>query len=442
MLKIMILGFISIIICATGGFCEKETKVEIIDIMPVWSGHPVGFSLFTSGQRQYVAFYDAQRQMTIGARELDSDQWQFVQLPETLGWDSHNSVTLTVDDDGRIHVAGNMHVKPLVYFRTMEPHDITTFEKLSMVGEREEKVTYPRFKRGPNNEFIFTYRDGHSGKGDQIYNIYDHETQTWKRFIDQPLLSGGDDMNAYFFGPVFGPDGYYHMCWVWRDHSGCEMNHDLSYARSADMIHWEKGNGEAIELPITIHNGDIVDPVPVRGGMINGNTRLGFDSKKRPVISYHKFDEEGNTQIYNARLEDGTWAVYQTSDWDYRWDFRGGGCIVFEVRVGRVSPAEEGKLKLGWNHKEYGAGEWILEEEDFSILSTKETKPVPKEGTPPDTEGDFPGLEVRWCGDSGRSEEPGVYYRLRWETLGPNRDKPREGELPPPSMLRLHRFEK
>ena len=49
----------------------------------------------------------------------------------------------------------------------------------------------------------------------------------------------------------------------------------------------------------------IADPVPVKAGMINGNTRIGFESKERVVISYHKFDARGNTQVYNARFEDG-----------------------------------------------------------------------------------------------------------------------------------------
>jgi hypothetical protein len=39
--------------------------------------------------------------------------------------------------------------------------------------------------------------------------------------------------------------------------------------------------------------------------------------------------------------------------------------------------------------------------------------------------------------DSGESGVPGLYYQLRWETLGANRDKPRTGPVPPPSILRL-----
>ena len=50
-------------------------EVEIrrtIDIATVWAGHPVGFHLLTHGDRQYVAFYDAERRITIGARTLEA----------------------------------------------------------------------------------------------------------------------------------------------------------------------------------------------------------------------------------------------------------------------------------------------------------------------------------------------------------------------------------
>ncbi len=410
--------------------------VDIMDIMPVWAGHPVGFHLHTHKEDQFVAFYDGSRQMTVGRRRLDGDDWLFHRLPETLGWDSHNSITMTIDDDDHIHLAGNMHCTPLVYFRTTTPLDITTLERAAMVGEREARVTYPKFLRGANNELLFCYRDGGSGDGEEIYNVYDPESQQWRRFHDQPFVSGEGNQNAYIIGPVKGPDNRFHICWVWRVHPGCESNNNLSYAVSDDLIHWETAAGEAIPLPITLRTGDIVDPVPVNGGIINGNTRLGFDSGKRPVVSYHKFDEEGNTQIYNARFEDGNWAIYQTSDWDYRWEFSGGGTIIFEIRLSGVSVHGEGTLRQTYSHKKYGGGAWLLDEKDFSIIEPIQLPPA----YPPElsrVESDFEGMGIRRANDSGRAPEPGISYFLQWETLPQHRDRPREGDIPEPSMLRL-----
>ena len=102
---------------------------EAIDVAPVWSGHPVNFSLLTAGKRQFVAFYDAQRQMTVAWRNVDGAQWQFVRLASTLRWDSHNYVTLAADDAGCLHLSGNMHCVPLVYFRTEIPYDPASFPR-------------------------------------------------------------------------------------------------------------------------------------------------------------------------------------------------------------------------------------------------------------------------------------------------------------------------
>jgi len=54
-------------------------------------------------------------------------------------------------------------------------------------------------------------------------------------------------------------------------------------------------------------------------------------------------------------------------------------------------------------------------------------------------EGDFPGLEVRIATDIGRSDEEGIRYLLKWETLPPNRDAPRPKPWPGPSRLYLYK---
>ena len=207
-----------------------------IDVCPVWSGHRVGFCLLTASGRQYAAFYDAERRMTVSARKGDSEKWDFERLGSTIGWDSHNYVTMAVDADGYIHLSGNMHCDPLIYFRTTRPHDIHSFEQVGgMVGREEKRCTYPKFIEGPKGELIFTYRDGGSGNGNQIYNVYDLKSRCWRRLLDEPLLDGQGLMNAYIVGPVRGPDGWFHICWVWRDTPDCSTNHDLSHARSRDM---------------------------------------------------------------------------------------------------------------------------------------------------------------------------------------------------------------
>lgn len=411
--------------------------VESSELAPVWSGHPVGFCLLTHQDRQYVAFYDDQRRMTVAARRLDAPQWQLVRLPQTLGWDSHNSIVMALDSAGHLHLAGNMHCVPLVYFRTDRPHDIQSFRQIErMVGREEKRVTYPKFIRGPKDELIFMYRDGGSGAGNQILNVYDPAAKSWRRLLDTPLTDGQGAMNAYLDHPRRDQTGVYHLCWVWRDTPDCATNHDVCYVRSRDLVHWEKSDGTPLKLPITYETGEIVDPVPPGAGLINGNARLGLDDRDRPVISYHKYDERGYTQVYNARLEDGRWKIRKVSDWKYRWEFSGGGSISFEIRVGPVQVDEKGRLTQAFSHPRAGSGRWLL---DAETLAPVDALP-PVRRTPAAmgrVEQKVPGMRVRWAEDSGESGQEGAYYLLRWETLPPNRDRPREGKPPAPSMLRV-----
>lgn len=416
-----------------------ESVLESIDVAPVWAGHRVGFCLLTRGDAQFVAFYDVERNMTVGKRKLSEKTWEFVRLPERVEWDSHNYVTMTVDDDGYLHLSGNMHCVPLVYFRTSKPLDISTFERVkSMTGSLEDRVTYPRFLRGASNELLFTYRHGGSGDGEQIYNIYDHNSRMWRRLLDKPFTWGEGQRNAYFAGPIKGSDGFFHLCWVWRDDPDCATNHDLCYARSKDLVKWETSTGKPLELPITLGTSEIVDPVPVKGGMINGNTRIGFDSKNRVIISYHKFDSAGKTQLYNARLENGKWKLYQTSEWDYRWDFGGKGSIVFEITIGAVQVGADGKLTQSFSHPKAGDGIWTLDEKTLQPVAVSKPAGLPEAVTR--LESDFPGMKTAICIDSGDSGERGVRYIMKWETLGPYNDRPRES-VPPPSMLRVYKLQ-
>ena len=414
--------------------------LEKVPVQKVWAATPVAFALETVGDQQFICFYDAERVMTAGQRKLGSKDWTFQKLPSTLGWDSHNYVAMTVDDGGTIHISGNMHVAPLVYFRSTKPYDVTSLVPVNrMTGEKEDHVTYPQFMRGAKGELIFTYRDGSSGNGNQIYNIYDLKTRSWSRLLNCPLTDGQGKMNAYLQGPVLGPDGWFHMTWVWRDTIYCETCHDLSYARSKDLVHWETMDGMPIQLPIRLSTpGVIVDPIPVHGGILNGNGKIGFDSQNRVILSYHKFDENGKTQLYNARWENGAWKIVQTSDWDYRWYFSGGGSITYDVRITAVKRVD-GKLTQSFSHKKEGSKTWVLDEETLKPVGEITLPPLPVEIRK--VRSDFPEIRVKTASDSGRSES-GVRYMLRWETLPNHRDAPRPKPWPEPVMLEVYKLAK
>lgn len=428
-----------------GAACgQKVALVERLEVAPVWSGCPVGFAMLTHSNRQFLAFYSAERVMTLAQRELCTNAWTFVELPSKLGWDSHNYVTMTADAAGYLHVSGNMHCVPLVYFRSERPLDIRSMLPVHrMTGALEKRVTYPRFIKGPDGALLFTYRDGGSGNGSTLWNRHDCASQTWSRLMDEPLFDGQGKMNAYPHGPVLGKDGFYHLTWVWRDTPACETCHDISYIRSRDMIHWENAFGQAVTLPIRLGADVVIDAVPVKGGLINPCQAVGFDAQGRVIVTYTKYDAAGNLQLMNARCESSEWKRYQTSDWNYRWEFSGGGTIVTEVGVGGVE-LQDGALVQGYSHAKLGGGRWLLDEATLKPAGKAKggvqwPKAVGRKEHP------MAEMGLRHAPDAAADPASGVscdgfVYRACWESLPANRDRPQPGGVPPPSKLRVYKM--
>jgi hypothetical protein len=154
----------------------------------IWAGSSAGIHFAVFGRHQIIAYYDRDRRVKIAMRS-DREPWRYQILDERFGgWDSHNYLTLAIDENLDMHLSGNLHANPLNYwrseglalnFRAVEP----------MVAgadpRRERMATYPRFFRGPKGEFLFTFRDGGSGNGNWLINVYDVRTKTWSRFVEK-----------------------------------------------------------------------------------------------------------------------------------------------------------------------------------------------------------------------------------------------------------------
>ncbi len=184
----------------------------------------------------------------------------------------------------------------------------------------------------------------------------------------------------------------------------------------------------------------MIDDVPPHGGVINNNVQIGFDAHEaadRQLPEVRRGRQ--HPQVYSARLEDGAWKSYQTTDWDYRWDFSGGGTIPFEIHFGPVHAERDGTLSQSFSHVKYGSGIWKLDPATLKPIAT--TKPAAAH--PPELDkvtSDFPGMQVKWQGDAGHDPKPAEHYEMRWETLGINRDHPREKPWPDATMLRVYEF--
>jgi len=449
-----------LLLCTSSAYSEAaESKYRVVDsieIDKVPSWFPVGFCLLTHGDQQYVAYYNEKHQMIAAQRGLDERTWQKAELPSKVGWDSHNYITMCVDSRGDIHLAGNMHCVPLIYFRTQTPGDATTFQREAMTGKQENRCTYPRFLKDADGNLLFMYRNGGSGNGRRFYNAYNVEKKTWSKFLDGPLFDGDGKRNAYPIGPKKMKDGLFHVVWVWRDTPDCATNHHLSYARSRDLKNWTTAGGKPVTLPLTLEQTELcIDPVPPKGGIINGCQRLAFDSKGRPMVSYHKLDENGHMQIYVTRFEDGKWQGRAITKWKKNVHFSGGGAMPFiGIRISGLTKHAPGVLAITYRHRDYGRGKVLVDEGTFQPLKSNAvdagkqpetlhgitTSEYPSGLLEPTI--DFEGIRVKLSGDSGRTKEPKVKYVLHWETLDANRDRPRKPPLPPASTLKLLKLQR
>ncbi|EWH08814.1 hypothetical protein DS2_15539 [Catenovulum agarivorans DS-2] len=424
-------------------------QAEVLDTQAIdfaWSGHRIKPYLLTRGEHQFVAYFDANRQMTVAYRELKG-KWRYYKVDSWLGWDSHNYVTMELDSVGNLHVMGNMHADPLEYFRTSEPYNIRSLKRVNtMVNANvEQRVTYPIFMLNKAGELLVKYRSGSSGNGDEIYNIYDTKTETWKKLHSNQFLDGQGLMSGYFEGPTLGPDGYFHLIWVWRNSPNAATNHSLSYAKSADLVNWQDSNGKSISLPVTLNKAEVVDPVEPFGGMINGNVKLGFDSQKRPVISYHKYDAKGNTQMFVARKLGKKWQHVQISNWtDFRWDFGGHGSLGrFPIRPQAPVALNDNELGVTVRKNEQIL-QFVLAQD---TLKTKQV--VPSNLYPPIikkasehanqsllTDPRF-NFELQVFEGKGDLSPAGGQYYLSWYNQPGNRDNA-HSVISPASVLLLH----
>jgi hypothetical protein len=429
---------------------KTESIEQVIEIDSVWAGHNASFALYTHKNRQYIAYYNANRNLVVGQRNLNENNFDLHIMPPTsyetaggtstvLKWDSHNYLTLALDKDGFIHLAGNMHANPITYFKSTKANDISTLvQKMKMVGANEKKCTYPKFMHTKNRELIFHYRDGGSGNGNEIYNLYSCQTKSWSRMIDVPLTDGQGKMNAYQSEPTILEDNFYHVYWVWRDSPDCSTNHDLSYMKSPDLKNWFDCFGNKIELPATLDKkGLIVDPIPVEGGIINLAAKLCLDKNNNPVFVYHKYDSIGNLQLYAAHIDGEKWIYNQLTDWDYRWEFSGFGSMIRDFRLKNFTKRRDGYYEIDYWHIKYGNGNILLNNKFKNVgkvLKPKQSSSILQ------VEGSFPDLQVNTSEDEGYTNEKNIKYILKWETLPNNRDMARPKPWPRPSRLLLYKF--
>ena len=425
---------------------QQETNVEqplTEAIDHVWAGQRVFFDFVEQDGFQMIAYYDASRQMSVAVRkmrDINGAPWSYHKVSSWLGWDAHNKVEVAFDKNGIIHLIGNLHGNKLVYFRSTSPYDPRTLKQVNVMVDRsvEQSMTYPEFFKGPKGKLHLKYRDGSSGNGRWFYSQWDSNNNSWSHLHETVLLDGEDIRGVYPLGPVSGPDGYAHMTFTWRETPIASSNHDLSYARSRDLVNWESSDGTPISLPIQLATGEVIDPIPEHGGLLNGRHPIGFDADNRVLVTYQKYDENNLSQVYIARRDAAGWTVRRVSSWtDLRVDLDKSGAL--DLPLLNNDPAylnEDGNIVIPATLRGT-LWEWTLNPDDLSVLSSATTdKAMPSTITKYDLDNGIPQRVIPLMVDQ---KTPSSEFYLSWEAMQPNRDQARP-DIPPASTLRVHRI--
>lgn len=399
------------------GMLFAGREILSIDQVGIVAGDiQVSPTLYTDDSSQVVVYYGRDHGMRLAERVLPSREWATRMLGSSVGWDSHNYVSVAFDRSKRLHLAGNMHASPLSYFRSSTLALPTHLERESAMvdPELERHVTYPRFIRKSSGELVFFFRNGKSGNGDYLIYAYDEAVEAWRRISSSLLIDGEGSRSSYLDtnGPIVGPDGRYHLLWVWRDGPEAETTHTISYACSEDLINWYDSSGQAFDLPMTLENSEIVSDVPTSSGLINNNVKLGFDASGRPVVIYHRHDSNGRMQIWLAANRDGGWPTWPLTDWEFEWSFGGVGTLRFDLELETPRGiGEEIEFEFRLRSVPYIARTRSMMSSAVTARLSSSIEPTIR-----------PGLTLMIAPDSGR--HPGTYHRvLCWESVQSNRDK-------------------
>ena len=421
---------------------DKAGCFEVEAIDRVWSGHRVAFDYIGKGDHQIVAYYDASRQMSVAYKPYPTGNWIYQKLDSYLGWDSHNSVVIGLDEEGYIHIVGNLHVNPIVYFKSENPYDVRSLKRVDFMADKEteSRMTYPEFFNDAEGKLYFKYRNGRSGSGNEIYNAFNAKDGTWQRLHDSPLVDGEGERNGYFWGPVLGPDGYFHLSWVWRETPVAASNHDISYAKSKDLVNWQKSDGTEISLPMKLSNSEAAVPLPQFSGILNGHTPIGFDNKARPLISFQAYDEKGDSQLFIARNDSGSWKSFQISNWkDSRQELNMTGALPTTLIVKKPAKLlDSGDIEV-YADLDGTSYAYILDADSLEVKSEITDSQIPSALLAYDRANDMPLYTKALKQLSLENNHPtaGKRFYLAWEALPPNRDKGR-AFIPEPTTLTAH----
>ena len=311
-------------------------------------------NLCTFGDTQYAVYWGTDQSGYITKRTLPNGPWSTpVRLQDVAGNplqtpvtdDAHNTIVVGVDPTGNVHVAGNHHNFPLRYMRTTTPGDLSTFTAGTMLGVNEDSVTYPQFVLDQaSGKLFFFYRNGSSGYGNEYVRRLDGST--WVNPVAGTLIDGIASNESPYMQHISSDANGLHLFWCWRESpSDAGSNTDMTYMRSSDGgVTWKKENGQAVTIPATHANSNVIWDTAQGSGMVNQNGAT-VDSLGHPHTVFHEYDANGKTQIAHVWYDGTAWQHELVTKYlTRRMETVGQGLITVEISRPTIVASQDGRV--------------------------------------------------------------------------------------------------
>jgi hypothetical protein len=315
----------------TNAQIKPSNCAKIIPAGLAWANNSVNTvifrrnSLVTFKNTQYIAYYDEQKNVVLGKRDINSKDWELkVTRYKGDATDAHKSISIMVDGDGFLHMSWGMHGGPFNYCKSLSAGSLELGPITPMTGFKEKSVTYPEFYRLANGNLLFLYRDGGSGNGSLMLNSYNIQTKKWTNLQDGWI--NGENQRSPYWQMVIDNKGAIHISWVWRETGDVSTNHDMCYAKSEDGgITWKKSTGEMYKLPITAATAEYALKIPEKSDLIN-STAIAVDENDNPyIVSYWKKVGDSTPQYRLIYKTGNVWETQQISNRKTPFSLSGGG---------------------------------------------------------------------------------------------------------------------
>jgi hypothetical protein len=336
-MKKLIVGLMGLVLFTNSAFSQDAPRQ--IDVGLGWSRSSINTVIFrhssivTSGDTQFIAYYDGDAKVVVAKRKLGETAWDKVTTKLTGNIkDAHNTISIGVDGNGVLHLSWDHHGAKLNYVHGTSPLSLDLTDRVHTDNVREDGVTYPEFYSMPDGDLLMLYRVGASGRGDLVLKRYAVATGTWST-VQPVLISGQGKENAYWEMCV-DAKGTIHLGWVWRRTPSVETNHDLCYAKSEDGGKtWTTSTGKPLELPISSANCETVYKIPEKSDLIN-QTSIAADAQGHPYVATYYRPEGAKAPQFMVVYNDGNgWRSSQLGE--RKLDFSLAGMGTKRVPISR-----------------------------------------------------------------------------------------------------------